>query len=266
MTAKKLPRRTKSMANRAVKAAKEVADLDMVENAIGPTGGHTNVQVLLGFVFAIIGIVVFMGAFSLLFGAGDTDYAMLAPGYREEVGLAVPSNGNATLTTNAQGSPFPRAQTDTPIIVEVGCPPGTVRISTGKGAVNTLCVRGQLEGAVPPDPIVVVIQAPAANPSAAEAPLAPPEAMLAPSSDDTGKRILATAGGPNGEIVNGQHCHEEKGADNGILFCEAPSGDGPPTVGGTEVPDGMRCHEDEAITFDGLPNTLFCVQQTPNWR
>jgi len=168
-----------SIAKRGVKAAEDAADLDLVEGVIGnpetdgegdaPAGepspaieGNTArypmARLLLGWALGLAGILVIMGACATLpFSETDTDYSMLPDGYREATGLAE-RDADVKIGRQSDGSiaaddypisPFPEAQTKDPVILEVDCPDGTVRISTGNGPADTVCVRGQLVDDVP---------------------------------------------------------------------------------------------------------------------
>ena len=162
----KLPRRTMSMAKKASATADAAADLDLVEGIIGnpEADGQTPslTRLLLGWAIGMASILALMGACAVLpFTEADTDYSMLPDGYREATGLADAKIGRQSdgSVRQADGSiraddfavsPFPEAQTRDPVILEVDCPDGTVRIATGSGPADTVCVRGQLASADPP--------------------------------------------------------------------------------------------------------------------
>ncbi len=214
MTAKKLPRRTMSMAKKASATAEKAADLDLLENAIGDTATNnfSTAQLIVGIGGAVLAVLAIMLMASVIFGSADTDHSMLPDGYREATGLAEPEptttvDGDAVTVTadtvTRSNSPFPSPQSRSPIIVEVTCPAGTVEILTGERPADTVCIVGTL-GRAP---------APASEPE--------PTPIV--------QRII---------VING--------TDRS-------------TVGGTDVPDGLHCAEDEAIAFDGIPDTLFCV-------
>lgn len=155
---KKLPRRAKSMANRAVKTAEAAADLDLLggdEAANAPpvsvgtqAGAFTLVIVALIAVIMIVRLVV-----SIPTGGGNGDAPFGIDGALTRVTptaepvLRLGSNngleGTSTLLSVPR-SPFPSAQQDTPIILAVACPVGSVQIATGGMVADTVCIRGEL--------------------------------------------------------------------------------------------------------------------------
>lgn len=156
---KKLPRRTMSIAKRGVNTAEAAADLDLVEGAIGNPetdgpdgeGRFTTMQLLLGFALAVVFTFGLLFVAQTMFEGPDTNYSMLPDGYREATGLSPgvdiqppPSVVLADDDDDGSRSPFPDAQTRDPVILEVDCPDGTVQISTGQRAADTVCIRGQL--------------------------------------------------------------------------------------------------------------------------
>jgi hypothetical protein len=137
------------MAKRANATAEEAAELDLVEDAIGTEEDNaerfTTVHLALGMLGAVVVLLVGIVAFVTLTGGSDANYSMLPEGYRESVGLTTAYEGNGrSALSSAPRSPFPSAQQEAPIILEVDCPADTVHIATGANVADTLCVRGVL--------------------------------------------------------------------------------------------------------------------------
>lgn len=148
---KKLPRRTMAMAKRANATSKAAADLDLVEDAIGAEEENaerfTTMHLGLGMLGAVVLLLVGIVALTALAGGSDTNYSMLPEGYRESTGLdAAYQGGEQAALPSAPRSPFPDAQQEIPIILDVDCPDGTVHIATGDNVADALCVRGVLVG------------------------------------------------------------------------------------------------------------------------
>jgi len=230
--AAKLPRRTMSMAKRAVKAAEDAADLDVVEGAIGAPHERPPVfEGMLGWVGAIFGIVMLMLAGTLVCNvanSGDPDFSPPgAQSEQERTGSDFYREGDPNDGRMGAGrdSPFPEAEQEDPIILEVVCPPDTVHVSTGSTPADSLCVVGELAGAAPTPTLQV---APTFAPTSAP--------TVAPLPTDTMPQALPDAG------------HGDQS-----------------TIGATLVPFGLHCAEDEIIGFDpngqrtdgGLP--LGCI-------
>ncbi|KKK83273.1 hypothetical protein LCGC14_2795030 [marine sediment metagenome] len=160
--ANKLPRRTMSMAKRGVKRAEELADLDLVEGAIGnpetdgPDGGprFSHPQLILGWTLGLVMVVAFMFLGKALFASANRDYSMLPDGYREATGLTsdepaeltgYEGNGRSTLPSAARvDSPWAEPVAEVPIVLKVACPDGTVHIATGPNEADAVCIRGRL--------------------------------------------------------------------------------------------------------------------------
>ena len=275
------------MAKRAAGLAEEASDLDVIETLTGqadhqtrgeeeqsPVAPQPNTgQLVLGAACAFAMVIGIMLVAKLLFAAPDTDYSMLPDGYREEVGLtdtdapadddalaAIGTDGEADLAS-APRSPFPKAQTDDPVILEVDCPKGTVQIATGDNAADTVCVRGTLDeggpasGTTSTPPIIVI--APTGEQSGTNGIAQPPASG---QSDIDG--IPPASVRPDGTTTDAEPCSEGATFNSDETECKWP--DGTPdrgmqsTIGGTEVPDGLDCYEDETIWWTGI-DTLDCV-------
>lgn len=229
--ANKLPRRTMSMAKRAQGTAKAAADLDIVEDAIGSEEENaerfSTSQLALGCVGAILGIVVVLFAAAFLFGSPGSDHSMLPDGYREATGLAPAYQGNGrSALPSVQRSPFPNAQQEVPIILEVTCPDGTVHIATGERVADTLCVRGVLvEDATTPTP---------------DTPDTPEtvQIIVVPPASPTPTLRVSTVGGTN--VPDDLHCQEDEGiAFDGVpdtLYCVHVEPDETPDSTATAAP------------------------------
>jgi hypothetical protein len=244
-----------SMAKRASATAEAAADLDMVEDAIGTEEENaerfTTTHLLIGMLGAVLLLLVGIVAFAALAGGSDTNYSMLPDGYRASTGLdpAYQGNGRSALTS-APRSPFPSAQQAEPIILEVTCPSDTVHIATGENVADTLCVRGVLvedANATPtPETVQIIVEPPAPTASLCAPPAFYSEALThCVNPDDS----LPCADGH----VN---------VDGRCALPVTPTVE-PSTIGGTLVPDGLDCEEDEGIAFRGVPDTLFCVHIEP---
>ena len=156
--AAKLPRRTMSMAKRAVKLAEEAADVDAVEAVIGAPQEKLPIFAgIIAWIAAIIGIVVLMFAATLVCNiaeTGESDFSPPGAQSREREADAFYQEGDPSDGRMGSGnrSPFPDAEQEDPIILEVVCPAGTVHISTGATPKDSLCVVGELAGTSTPTP------------------------------------------------------------------------------------------------------------------
>ncbi len=160
MAAKKLPRRTMSMAKSAAATAKEAADLDVIEDTLGSDQDNasrfTASQLVLGWLMALTTLLLVMIMIKVVLGTPNLDFPMLPDGYRDAVGLhegtgdaSVHQHEEATATgktapVSKPRSPFPTAKQQTPIIVSIECPSGTVAIATGGTVADTVCISGTL--------------------------------------------------------------------------------------------------------------------------
>ncbi len=218
--AAKLPRRTMSMAKRAVKLAEDASDVDAVEAVLGaPHAGKAPAfEGMVAWAAAILGIVVLMLAGTLVCSVANTGESDFSP----EGALPHVTGGDAFYREGdpadgrmgtGRDSPFPEAQQEDPIILEVVCPPGTVHVATGPDAADSLCVVGQLAGQ------------PTAAPTFAPTLPEPTPTTFAP-----------TAAAPTG-IAPRALPDTGQGIDQS-------------TIGATLVPFGLHCAEDELIAFD----------------
>jgi len=211
--AAKLPRRVQSMAKRAGKLGEAAAAVVKgEENGEDQGEGKEKLSPFAysgAWIGGIVTLMVIVIGVRLLFAIplGSGEPANFAPAGALSRATPVAStsypggSGSTSTAPSVPRSPFPVAQQDTPIILEVTCPDGTVEIATGDNVADTVCVKGVL---VTDDP---------------------PQA----AADAVPDVILITA---NGETA---------------------------TIGGTDVPNGLQCEEDEVIGFDGQPDTLVCV-------
>lgn len=161
MAGKKLPRRVKSMANRATKIAEDAADLDLLtgDDDGGEGEGRKVAPSPFAYAGAWIGGIVVLVALILVVRAvfaiplpstGSADFApsgaltRVTPVY---AGLATPfGNGGVA---SAPRSAFPAARQEAPIILSVACPDGTIQIAVGDRVADTVCIPGVLVGNAP---------------------------------------------------------------------------------------------------------------------
>ncbi len=219
MTAKRMPRRAKSMANRASKIAEGAADLDLLggdeaaEAKAEAPPVSTGAQVG-AFTLIIVGLIAVVMIVRLIMAiptggtGGDAPFGIDGALTRSTPEAEAPASAGATgrsTLASVPRSPFPIADQDEPIIMAVTCPDGTVQIATGDMVADTVCIRGVL---VTGDDDALMSET---------------SSIVAPNV------ILVTA---EGDRAN---------------------------VGGTDVPNGLTCAEDEVIGFDGQPDTLVCV-------
>ena len=181
--AAKLPRRTMSMAKRAVKLAEDASEIDAIEAIAGaPTGEKIGAFQFVGaWIAGVGGLVLIIAAlgFACNVTTAKPDWSPPGAQSREAVGEAFYREGDPTDGRMGSGrdSPFPNAQQEDPIILEVVCPPGTVHISTGATAADSVCVKGELAG-MPASPTATATASPTATPDAS-----PPYSL-----PDTGSR------------------------------------------------------------------------------
>lgn len=218
MAAKKLPRRTMSIAKRGVATAEAAADLDLLGgdeaaeakanappvSAGAQVGAFTAVIVAL---IATIMIVRLIMAIPTGGTGGEAPFGVegaltrATPTAPAPASMSTGDTGRSTLPS-APRSPFPEASQAAPIIMAVDCPDGTIQIATGDMVADTVCIRGVLvaDGLPTPTP---------------------------------------TASVPNVILITGEGNRA--------------------SVGGTDVPNGLTCEEDEVIGFVGMPDVLVCV-------
>ena len=214
--AKKLPRRVQSMAKRAGKVVEAAADLDLIEGLIGKEGegngdGNGNGEGVPGtrkgklppfaymsaWAAAVGTIIVIVLAIRLIlalpFGGGEV--ADFSPDGAQTRSVAL-NVANAGVLPSAQRdvgdlrSPFPLPVTDTPIIMAVTCPDGTIQIATGDMVADTVCVRG-----------VLVLDMPAATPTATLAAATPTATPMVTPMATPYVGVLPTTGNGKGETI-----------------------------------------------------------------
>ncbi len=154
MPTKKLPRRVKSMANRAVSTAEAAADLDMLggDDAANKPRVSVSAQAtaFIAVMAAIIaGIMIIRLVASIPVGSnGDApfgiDGALTRITPTPAPVLSLGSNSGISTLESVPRSPFPIADQEVPVIVAVTCPDGTVQIATGDRVADTVCIRGML--------------------------------------------------------------------------------------------------------------------------
>lgn len=165
---KKLPRRTVSMSKRmsgqakaptlGVKSTKaEQEEAEQLEERAQEVEAEQEAAAGAGYIgawaVAMLSLIVAVAAVRLIFafplGGGESDFA--PAGALSRVAEEQPANTQQGAPSSAlRGSPFPEARGETPIIVDVDCPHGTLEIATGPRSADTVCIRGQL---VEPEPI-----------------------------------------------------------------------------------------------------------------
>lgn len=151
--AAKLPRRTMSMAKRAVKLAEGAADLDLVEGAIGNDGNAKigAFQFAGAWLAAIVGTVIIIGAVAFACQQTQVSPDWSPPGAQSRE-TPFYQTGDPTDGRMGNANPFPDARTEDPIVLEVTCPDGTIHIATGPEAVDSVCIQGKLAGVPTPTP------------------------------------------------------------------------------------------------------------------
>ncbi len=164
-----------------------------------------------GFVGGILVLGAVILAFRLLFAiplgsTGDVDFSPAGALTRTTPVTSGGYAGSSSTLPSVLRSPFPVPQTDTPIILAVTCPAGTVQIATGDRVADTLCVRG----------VLVTGHDPAPTPTVAVTPTATPYVSALPAAGLGGDTITLTIG----NYVSGETpCAEDAIFDHVTVEC-----------------------------------------------
>ncbi len=176
------------MAKRAAKLAEDAADIDAIEAVAGaPSHEHLGpFQYAGAWLAAVAAVIVLAVALQLVCRQGAPDFSPPGPLSRGDSAGGQADTGAFYHEGGGQRgrSPFPKPATVDPTIIEVVCPAGTVHISTGPNAADSLCVKGAL-AALPASPTPPTPPTPTPTvPTAAASPVPQPSYSL----PDTGSR------------------------------------------------------------------------------
>lgn len=224
MAGKKLPRRTMSMAKRASGTAEAAADLDVVENAIG-TPEDDGPD-----------------------GAPRFDHALLFMGWA----LAVAGIVAVLITVKVL---FAGVDADFSLLPdgyrqEVGLEEEPVDVDAqpdgATAQVTTVDTHSPFAEARTSEPIILDVDCPPDTVEISTGPLPVDTVCIRGQLAEPIAQLTPAA-------VEVEHVHR--------IIVE--SGDRS-TIGGQPIPDGLHCQEDEAIGFDSVPDTLFCIHAEPD--